>query len=112
MFRGGRGVTLPPLHGIADVLALCVFLVLLLVLASWLFGGSPLQALANLLNPPALATVLEIDIALSCAAGAELMAILPVREKASPSAALEAAQRVTGLLLEQREHWTSGGLQA
>jgi hypothetical protein len=116
MFRGGaRNITLPPLHGIGDVIGLLLLLLALFCLASWLWGGSPLQVLGKLLNPPALATIIELQLVLSGLsddAREELHCRLPAKEKASPSAALAIAERTAEELVELRDRWVLGGLRA
>lgn len=116
MLRGGaRNITLPPLHGVGDVIGLLLFLVVLFCLASWLWGGSPLQVLGNLLNPPAEATLVELQVALMGLpddVSVDLLAHLPAREKASPSMALDIAQRTAEELVAQRDHWRLGALRS
>src|SRR5690242_9040206 len=107
MFRGSR-VQVPALHGVADVLGLCLLLVILYLILRWVMGGgSPFQELSGWLSPPKLSTVLRIEIGLAVMSPA-VAGLLPVREKGSRSAALELAQRTAEALLRERRDWQSG----
>ena len=114
MLRGGRGVTLPPLHGLPDVIALVLFLVVVVCIASWIWGGAPLHAVANLLNPPAMATLVRVQVGLAPIAPerqADLLASLPAHEKI-PSSALALLERASAALLAERDHWCDVQLNA
>jgi len=110
--RGVR-VSVPPLHGLGDVIGLCLLLVALLFVVRWLLGGSPLQDLAGFLSPPAMATLLEIEVGLAATEGVRqaVDSNLPVVEKVSPSAAVALAQDTGTMLLAQREWWRFGSLR-
>lgn len=104
-----RGRINVPLHSFNDVIVVALLAVVLFSVAGWLLSGRGLGDLADLLRPKAMATLLEIEIALTGAG--ELGAMLPVKEGAVPSAALDLAQRVGDLLLSQSGDWRSGTLR-
>ncbi|MFI5268930.1 MAG: hypothetical protein ACHQ7M_16260 [Chloroflexota bacterium] len=101
-----RGRINVPLNSINDVIVVALLLVVLFSVAAWLWSGGAFADLADLLRPKAMATLLEIEIAL--AGAGDLAAVLPVKENAVPSAALELAQRVSDLLLARRDTWCRG----
>jgi len=115
MFRGGRSVQLPPLHGLPDVIGLLVLAALLAFLLAWFMGGRTLGDLASLLGPPRMATIVRVQVVLDglpAEAAEELRGSLPGLERAIPSDAAALAERTAGRLLGLQEEWRSGSFEA
>jgi|SRR5579862_3987443 len=113
MMRGAR-VNMPPLHSLADVIGVLLLLAVLYLVIRTLLGGSPVQDFADFLRPPAMATVIAIEIgmvALSEGLREELVLQMPVSEKAIASRAVEKAAEVGQRLDGHRESWRFGTLR-